>query len=692
MMSHGFDPDFSGPSEWAHAYRKRMLNVVPAVIATEKKKHPIAGWREFQYGLVPQFLFDRWYAMGGEHVRNYSMGFITGPASLPEGEALLLIDIDVKNGALGPQTWQAWLDEHENGIEPETWTARTGSGGRHVYFRYPAHLKIYNTQTTFNGIDVRAEGGFVMAPPSPHYMPGTVYAWGDIGPLEENDTLAEAPGWLIAICTHIGEAEGASKPRTHAERVAAVEEINAFGKRTNGREAYMTRVVWGAVLDLRREAPMKPGQRESELAMLRAYEVYVAHVKTRLPTTNEEGLEREGRGLTLFQEKWAAAMRQWDTKVAQEAAKEKPARPSDGVDTVDPAPPLNDDGPILVASLTGEPAERKWVVRDWIPAGVVTSLYGDGGLGKTLIAQQLLYAVGIGGKFLGMDVPKLRGLGVFCEDDKDELHRRHKAIKAHLGHAFGNPFDETWLWPRVGFDNLLVTFDRNNAPVLSPFFVALEQRVVAERIELLVLDNAADLFGGNEIIRAQVNFFVKAVIGRLIQRAAEAGWTLSVLLLAHPSQAGRNNGTGESGSTGWNAAVRARMYLTRGEDGDPDARVLTRMKANYAASGQDTGIVLRWQEGVIDVPRKGPEQPLRGDLHGLLKQELDRAWKAGSPYSLAPQTRREGRYAPMVLGSMFDTPAVQIQRIIQQWLDNRVVVVETAEKREKLKGIKVLAW
>jgi RecA-family ATPase len=88
--------------------------------------------------------------------------------------------------------------------------------------------------------------------------------------------------------------------------------------------------------------------------------------------------------------------------------------------------------------------------QDWIPKGVVSSLSGDGGMGKTLLAQQLLYAAGVGGKWLGLDVPAMRGLGVFCEDDEDELHRRHNAIKTDLGHAVGNPFTDTWIWPRVG--------------------------------------------------------------------------------------------------------------------------------------------------------------------------------------------------------------------------------------------------
>jgi hypothetical protein len=295
-------------------------------------------------------------------------------------------------------------------------------------------------------------------------------------------------------------------------------------------------------------------------------------------------------------------------------------------------PPADDSTPILVADFTGKPPEREWIVPDWLPKGVVSSLSGDGGVGKTLVAQQLLYAAGCGGKWLGLDVPHLRGLGVFCEDDEDELHRRHIDIKTDLGHAIGNPFDSTWVWPRVGSDNLLVTFDRENRPLMSPFFAQIMAFVMAERIELLILDTVADLFGGNEIIRAQVNYFIKSACGAFIAKAKEKEFTLSVLLLSHPSQAGRNSGSGESGSTAWNNAVRARLYLTRPEDGLPEQRVLTRKKSNYSASGDDVKVELIWSGGVLKPLASADEGLAVKSLENQIMQMVKQAWNADRPY------------------------------------------------------------
>jgi hypothetical protein len=73
-----------------------------------------------------------------------------------------------------------------------------------------------------------------------------------------------------------------------------------------------------------------------------------------------------------------------------------------------------------------------------------------------------------------------------------------------------------------------------------------------------------------------------------------------VLVLSHPSLAGRASGTGESGSTAWSNSVRSRLYLRRDRDAsgyevDKNARVLEVMKVNYGPPRDPFG--LRWEDG-----------------------------------------------------------------------------------------------
>jgi AAA domain len=49
----------------------------------------------------------------------------------------------------------------------------------------------------------------------------------------------------------------------------------------------------------------------------------------------------------------------------------------------------------------GDPPEREWLVEGLIPMGTVTFISGDGGLGKTLLAQQLVMAAALGASWCG---------------------------------------------------------------------------------------------------------------------------------------------------------------------------------------------------------------------------------------------------------------------------------------------------
>jgi RecA-family ATPase len=98
----------------------------------------------------------------------------------------------------------------------------------------------------------------------------------------------------------------------------------------------------------------------------------------------------------------------------------------------------------------------------------------------------------------------------------------------------------------------------------------------------------------------------------------------AVLLCAHPSIDGMSRGHGFAGSTAWNNSVRSRLYLTRpAEDEagavDPEERLLTRMKANYAAAGE--AIRLRWKDGAL-----AAEEPEIGLFAHLAKDRAERVF------------------------------------------------------------------
>lgn len=127
--------------------------------------------------------WDRW--------PDANVGIPTGP---PIGAWVL--DVDPRHGG---DSVLARL-EVEHGSLPPTLTARTGSGGLHLFWRYPTDREVRNSTggTRTPGLDVRGAGGFVVASPSLHASGGR-YAWETLTAdgVPDLSMLADAPAWLL---------------------------------------------------------------------------------------------------------------------------------------------------------------------------------------------------------------------------------------------------------------------------------------------------------------------------------------------------------------------------------------------------------------------------------------------------------------------------------------------------------------
>ena len=294
----------------------------------------------------------------------------------------------------------------------------------------------------------------------------------------------------------------------------------------------------------------------------------------------------------------------------------------------------------------GQPVpDRRWIVPGWIPHGAVTMLGGDGGVGKSLIAMQLATACATGNPWLGRHAMPCKVLGVFCEDDRDELHRRQDDINRHYGVGFGDLENMKWV-SRVGDDAVMMTFGRDDKGEAAEFFQQIHDEAQNFGAQLIVLDALHDLFGGNENFRPQARQFISLL------RSLAMDCDGAVVLTAHPSLSGISSGTGMSGSTAWHNAVRSRLYLTRpktddGEEIDDFERVLSRKKANYAGAGDS--ISLRWEEGVFVA-----QLPETGIFGTIERRTADKAFLEGldamnlSGRNLS-ESRNAGNYAPRTI-------------------------------------------
>lgn len=83
--------------------------------------------------------------------------------------------------------------EEEYSKLPETLRVRTGSGGEHIFFKYPGESIINSAGKIREGIDFKTQGGYVVAAPSVHAS-GNKYQW----TISEGD-IAEIPDWLRTL-------------------------------------------------------------------------------------------------------------------------------------------------------------------------------------------------------------------------------------------------------------------------------------------------------------------------------------------------------------------------------------------------------------------------------------------------------------------------------------------------------------
>lgn len=173
--------------QWALDYAQEGLAVFAVL---PKMKEPACKNGCKAATTDPMEIAEFWDLPGKE---NCNIGIATGAPS--GGIVVIDIDVDEDAGKDGYANLREWENEH--GELPETWTAITGRGGYHLYYRVKGSAR--NTVNAALSIDIRGDGGYVLAPPSIHPN-GTPYVW-------ENDPedfeLADADENVLAFIEHV---------------------------------------------------------------------------------------------------------------------------------------------------------------------------------------------------------------------------------------------------------------------------------------------------------------------------------------------------------------------------------------------------------------------------------------------------------------------------------------------------------
>ena len=139
-----------------------------SVFPVKKNKTPYTA-NGFHDATTDPSIITRWW----KRWPKANVAIATG--SLSHGLTVIDIDIDKNKGIYGNESFKDWCDEQ--GIFIDSLNAVTGRGGKHLYFisSYPYGSKI----GVLKGVDIKGEGGYIIAPPSIHENGNPYYFDGD---------------------------------------------------------------------------------------------------------------------------------------------------------------------------------------------------------------------------------------------------------------------------------------------------------------------------------------------------------------------------------------------------------------------------------------------------------------------------------------------------------------------------------
>jgi KaiC/GvpD/RAD55 family RecA-like ATPase len=716
-MLPDFDDEFAGVSDYARLYRQLGLQVVPAVHPHRNKnwKRPdLKGWKEFTNELVSDEQFNEWFGAGRCSPQT-NLGILTGLCS----GRVFIVDLDTHKNPDSQIWWDGIHADHTAGIMPDCPTQRTGGGGLQMLFRAPEGWTPPTIKTSL-GVDIRGQGGFAVLAPSMHES-GKPYEWlEDRGPSVLEIPLAEQYlcDEIDALAIKYGHTTIVDGERVKTE--SPEHETNEWGKLIDGREDRMYRMIFRCILDLYRDCPFIDPKTEAE-AKMRCFNDYVDIVETRikeLGTPKHVLLEREGRGKSLFEQKWKSTMRGWETKISVEAQKPWDGKPEEIFKPVNYRPEEekgNNEDKLLPKDQPELPPEglfrvyRKSDLKALPPAEFIIEgliqRYGSNyitgwpGCGKSFYIIGACIAISTGqDHFLGRKV-NVHGPIVYVTTEG--IHDHYTRMRAYeIEH--GVVVDEERYIVIPDAMNLLESGDR----IRLLKTIDWEIKRMKEPPVFVVFDTVSRVIpGADENNQKEMSLFVKS------ENEVQQIFNTTTGLAHHLSRAGNGN---MRGSTVLEGSADTIIVLERESGAETGIIKAAKMKSAPDGWEMEFRLVDTEVEGfksslaITEAHKKAPNVPFGGQQEtgyifaAAVKMTLDErdqilkaaneAWNVGDPWSLAAQTKYTMRYAPRGIAKVLkkriksDSHALLVA---SAFVDMGLWSVEIRDKDKKIKGLKV---
>ena len=165
-------------------------------VKPEEKRPYMSNWLQYTKNRAYLQTVENWFT----HLSGAGVGAVTGKIS-----NMVVLDVE---------SWCKIPIEELLKKYPTQMVARSGSGGYHLYYQYPVGVpRVSNRVGIFEGADLRADGGFIVLPPTVHPN-GNRYEWIKRGPLGafpmalldlESKPTVQNDGWIVEALRGVSE-------------------------------------------------------------------------------------------------------------------------------------------------------------------------------------------------------------------------------------------------------------------------------------------------------------------------------------------------------------------------------------------------------------------------------------------------------------------------------------------------------
>ena len=140
-----------------YTYVDRGWSVLP--VRPEEKRPFMTNWLQYTHSRASKETITSWFT----NLSGAGVGIVTGKVS-----NVIVLDVE----STCPYPIEDILKKY-----PTQLISRSGSGGYHLFYQFPTNVpKVANRVRIFDGADLRADGGFIVLPPTIHSS-GRRYEW-----------------------------------------------------------------------------------------------------------------------------------------------------------------------------------------------------------------------------------------------------------------------------------------------------------------------------------------------------------------------------------------------------------------------------------------------------------------------------------------------------------------------------------